>query len=212
VSGPWDRPLQRAVRLAGGLVLFGLSLALLLKAGLGLDPWNVFHQGVALNTGMTIGQATLVTSVVVLFLAWLVLRVTPGLGTIANALIVGPVLDLGVAWIPEAPDRPSQAAFLVAAIVGTAIASGLYIGAGWGPGSRDGLMTGLAARGVPVFAARAGIEITVLVVGWALGGSVGLATALFALAIGPLVHHALLRLALAPARSAARQPPPRPTL
>jgi uncharacterized membrane protein YczE len=156
---------------------------------------------------MTIGQATLVTSVVVLALAWLVLRQQPGLGTIANALIVGPVLDLGVAWIPDAPDRAWQAAFLVAAIVGTAIASGLYIGAGWGPGSRDGLMTGLAARGVPVFAARAGIEITVLVVGWALGGSVGLATALFAIAIGPLVHHALLMLALAPRDAvSARRP------
>ena len=210
--GPWDRPVQRAVRLVVGLTLFGFSLALLLKAGLGLDPWNVFHQGVALHTGMTIGQATVVTSVVVLLLAWLALRVQPGLGTIANALIVGPVLDLGVAWIPEAPDRAWQVAFLVVAIVGTAVASGLYIGAGWGPGSRDGLMSGIAALGVPVFAARAGIEITVLCVGWALGGVVGLGTALFAIAIGPLVHHALLRLALPPALPGAEPRAPRPTL
>jgi uncharacterized membrane protein YczE len=205
VSGTWDRPLERAARLFAGLVLFGFSLALLLKAGLGLDPWNVFHQGVAGRSGLTIGQVTVITSIA-LVLVCLALGQRPGIGTIANSLVVGPVLDLGVLWIPEATEPVWQGAFLIAAIVGTAIASGLYIGAGWGAGARDGLMTALARLGVPVFAARAGIEITVLVVGWALGGSVGLATAIFAIAIGPLVQGALVRLALPPAGPGAARP------
>ncbi len=211
MSGSWDRPVQRAVRLFAGLVLFGLSLALLLEAGLGLDPWNVFHQGVALRTGLTIGQVTVISSFAIV-LACVGLRVRPGVGTVANALIVGPVLDLGIAWIPRAPGGAWQIAFLVTAIVGTAIASGLYLGAGWGPGPRDGLMTGLGALGVPIFAARAGIEITVLVAGWLLGGTVGVGTALFAIAIGPLVHHALIRLTLAPLAPGAGPGEPRPTL
>ena len=211
MSGRWDRPLQRTARLVSGLVLFGLSLALLLKAGLGLDPWNVFHQGVAIHTGLTIGQVTMVTSVVLVFVG-LGLAQRPGLGSVANALIVGPVLDLGNAWIPQAPNGVWQTVFLVGSIVGLAVASGLYIGAGWGPGARDSLMTGLAARGVPVFAARAGIELTALGVGWALGGAVGLGTAVFAITIGPLVHHALIRLALDDPPPRAIPGPARPTL
>lgn len=207
MTGAWDRPLERSLRLLLGLVLFGLALATLVKADLGLDPWNVFTQGLARQLDLSLGQTTVIVSVLIL-LVWIPLGERPGVGTIANALIVGPVVDLGLAIIP-APDRlAGQVGYMVAAIVGTGIASGLYIGAGWGPGPRDGLMTGLAARGVPIAVARAGIEITVLVVGWLLGGSVGVATVLFAAAIGPLVRVALHRLSVRPvvSSSASRCP------
>jgi uncharacterized membrane protein YczE len=194
---PWDRPVERATRLLLGLVLFGLSLATLVKADLGLDPWNVFTQGLARQIGLTLGQTTVIVSVLLL-VVWIPLGERPGLGTIANALIVGPVVDGGLAIIPAPDQLAGQVAYMVLAIVGTAIATGLYVGAGWGPGPRDGLMTGLARRGVPIALARAGIEITVLIVGWFLGGSVGVATVAFALAIGPLVRIALHRLAVDP--------------
>lgn len=198
MTGSWDRPLERSARLLAGLVLFGLALAMLVKADLGLDPWNVLHQGVSRQTGLSLGAVTVLSSVVLL-LAWIPLRERPGLGTVANALLVGPVLDLGLRLFPQAEGLAWQAAFLGMAILGTAIATGLYVGAGWGPGPRDGLMTGLAARGIPVFAARAGIELSALAVGWALGGSVGVATVLFGASIGPLVHRVLPWLAM-PAR------------
>jgi uncharacterized membrane protein YczE len=194
---PWDRPVERATRLLLGLVLFGLALATLVKADLGLDPWNVFTQGLAHQIGLTLGQTTVIVSVLLL-LVWIPLGERPGLGTIANALVVGPVVDLGLEIIPAPDQLAGQIAYMVLAIVGTAIATGLYVGAGWGPGPRDGLMTGLARRGVPIAVARAGIEITVLVVGWFLGGSVGVATVAFAVAIGPLVRVALRRLAVDP--------------
>jgi uncharacterized membrane protein YczE len=190
MTGRFDRPAERAVRLLAGLVLFGLAMALLLESGTGMDPWNVFHQGVSEHTGITIGQVTVLSSLALLAL-WVPLRQRPGIGTVANALIVGPVVDLGIAWIPTAHALAEQIAFMVTAILAAAIATGLYVGAGWGPGPRDGLMTGLAARGIPIGAARAGIELTVLVAGWLLGGTVGLGTVAFALAIGPLVHRTL---------------------
>jgi uncharacterized membrane protein YczE len=193
----YDRPVQRSVRLLAGLVLFGLGLALLVQAHLGLDPWTVFSQGLSRRTGLSLGTLTVLTSLVVLLL-WVPLRQRPGIGTVANALIVGPVLDLGLAIIP-APDALGwRVALLVLAVLTTAFATGLYLGAGWGPGPRDGLMTGLHALGLPVFAARAMVEITVLAAGWLLGGSVGVATVVFALTIGPLVSRALPRLALPP--------------
>ena len=197
MTGAWDRPLQRSIRLLAGLVLFGLSLALLVQADLGLDPWTVFAQGVSRHTGLSLGTVTVLSSLLVLAM-WIPLRQRPGVGTIANAVVVGPVLDLGVALIP-APGQPAtQAVFLAAAIVGTAVATGLYIGAGWGPGPRDGLMTGLAAHGVPTGLARTTIELTVLLIGWILGGTVGIATAIFALAIGPLVARALPLITVSP--------------
>ena len=197
MSGAWDRPAERAARLLAGLVLFGLAMALLVEAGLGLDPWNVFNQGVARHTGLTLGQVTVIGSITLLGV-WVPLGQRPGVGTIANALIVGPVLDLGIAWIPAAGGLAAQIAYMAAAIATTALATGLYVGAGWGPGPRDGLMTGLAARGIPLARARAGVEITVLLLGWALGGSVGLATVLFATSIGALVKVALARLSVRP--------------
>lgn len=200
MTGAWDRPLQRTIRLLAGLVLFGLALALLVQADLGLDPWTVFAQGVSRHTGLSLGTVTVLSSLLVLAM-WIPLRQQPGVGTIANAVVVGPVLDLGIALIPAAGQPATQAVFLAAAIVGTAVATGLYIGAGWGPGPRDGLMTGLAAHGVPMGVARTTIELTVLLGGWILGGTVGIATAIFALAIGPLVARALPLITLSPRKS-----------
>jgi uncharacterized membrane protein YczE len=197
MTGAWDRPLQRSIRLLAGLVLFGLSLALLVQADLGLDPWTVFAQGVSRHTGLSLGTVTVLSSLAVLAM-WIPLRQRPGVGTIANAVVVGPVLDLGVALIPPPGQPVTQAVFLAAAIVGTAVATGLYIGAGWGPGPRDGLMTGLAAHGVSTGVARTAIELTVLLSGWVLGGTIGIATAIFALAIGPLVARALPLITLSP--------------
>jgi uncharacterized membrane protein YczE len=180
-----------------GLVLFGLSLALLVKANLGLDPWNVFSQGVSKQTGLTLGQVVVLSSLVVLA-CWIPLRQRPGLGTVANSLVVGPVLDLGLAWFAEPQGLLWRSVALALSIVGVAVATGLYVGAGWGAGPRDGLMTGIAALGVPVFLARAGIEVTVLAIGWLLGGQVGAGTVVFALAIGPLVGRFLPPLRITP--------------
>ena len=172
MSGRFDRPVERSLRLLAGLVLFGLAMALLIESQAGLDPWNVFHQGVTEHVDLTIGEVTVLSSLALLAL-WVPLRQRPGLGTLANALVVGPVIDLGIAWFPTAHGLATQAAFAIAAILASAVATGLYVGAGWGPGPRDGLMTGLAARGIPLGAARAAIELTVLVAGWLLGGTVG---------------------------------------
>ena len=198
-----DRPLTRSARLLTGLVVFGLALALLVHADLGLDPWTVFSAGVARHVGLTLGQVTVASSLVVLLL-WIPLRQRPGLGTVANALLVGPVLDLGVAHLPSPHALVVRVLFLVAGLALVAVGTGLYVGAGWGPGPRDGLMTGLVELGVPVYLARTLIEGSVLVVGWLLGGAVGVTTVVFALTVGPLVGRALPRLALPPS-------PARPT-
>jgi uncharacterized membrane protein YczE len=183
-----------------GLVLFGVALAVLVQADLGLDPWTVFNQGVADRVGLSIGTISVLSSLLIL-VAWIPLGERPGLGTILNALIVGPVLDLGVATIPSPDPLIERIAYVIVGILAIAVATGLYVGAGWGPGPRDGLMTGLAKRGVPVAAARASIEITVLIVGYFLGGTVGVATLLFAGLIGPLVKPALHRFAIGPTRA-----------
>ena len=178
----------------------------------GLDPWNVFHQGVTRHVDLTIGQVTVISSLVLLAV-WVPCASGPAWARSRNALVVGPVVDLGVAWFPAAHGTFEQALFMVVAILASAVATGLYVGAGWGPGPRDGLMTGLAARGIPLGAARAGIELSVLVAGWLLGGSVGVGTVAFALAIGPLVHWALPWLAITEAPAAGRRPatPPCPS-
>jgi uncharacterized membrane protein YczE len=196
-----DRPVARTIRLLGGLVLFGVALSLLVQAHLGLDPWTVFTQGVAQRTGLSLGEVTVAISLVLLVL-WIPLRQRPGLGTVANAFVVGPVLDAGVALIPPPGPLALRLVFLVLAVVTIAVATGLYVGAGWGPGPRDGLMTGLVDLGVPLYLARTLIEGTVLLAGWLLGGTVGLATVVFALTVGPLVGRALPRLALPPTPSA----------
>ncbi len=178
---------RRSGQLLLGLALFGASVGLLVRADLGLDPWDVLHQGLARQTGISIGLVTVGMSVVVLAL-WVPLRQRPGLGTLANAVLVGLSLDATLAVLPTPQQLGWRAVFLLAGILGNGVATGLYIGARLGPGPRDGLMTGLAARGHSIRAARTSIEVGVLVVGWLLGGSVGLGTVAYALAIGPLVQ------------------------
>lgn len=194
--------MARGVRLLSGLVLFGLALAFLVRARLGLDPWTVFTAGMAQRGGFSLGQVTVGVSFVLLLL-WIPLRQRPGLGTVANAAVVGPVLDLGVAVLPAPSDLLLRSLFLVSALVMVAVGTGLYVGAGWGPGPRDGLMTGLVDLGIPLYLARTMIEGTVLVAGWLLGGSVGVATIIFALAVGPLVGRALPLLTLPPSEGPA---------
>ncbi|MBA2768785.1 MAG: hypothetical protein H0U35_06590 [Sporichthyaceae bacterium] len=187
----------RPVQLLVGLWLFGASVALLVRAGLGLDPWDVLHQGISSRTGISIGAVVVATSVVVLVL-WIPLRQRPGIGTLANVVLVGLALDLTLAVLPTPAGLPWRVAFLLAGILGNAIATGLYIGAGLGPGPRDGLMTGLAARGISIRVARTSIELTVLAAGWLLGGTVGVGTVAYALAIGPLAHVLLPLFAIDP--------------
>lgn len=183
------------VNLYAGLVLFGVSIAFFVQARLGLDPWDVLHQGISERTGVRIGTVAIVVGLVVLLL-WIPLRQRPGLGTVSNVLLVGLTLDVALVVLPEPGPMPLRFGFLVVAIVLNAVATGLYIGAGLGPGPRDGLMTGLAARGHSVRVVRTAIELMVLAAGWLLGGTVGVGTALFALTIGPLVHVLLPRLTI----------------
>ena len=178
---------RRTLQLLGGLWLFGASVALLVRADLGLDPWDVLHQGISGKSGVSIGLVVIATSVLVLAL-WVPLRQRPGIGTLANVVLVGLSLDATLAVLPAPTELPWQIALLIAGILGNAVATGLYIGAGLGPGPRDGLMTGLAARGISIRIARTAIEVAVLALGWLLGGTVGLGTVAYALAIGPLAH------------------------
>ncbi len=161
-----------------------------MTADLGLDPWDVFHQGLARTLDIRLGIAVVGTSFAVLLL-WVPIRQRPGIGTVLNAILVGVVFEATIAVLPESASIGARWVLLVAAIVLNAIATGLYVGAGLGPGPRDGLMTGIAARGHPLRVVRTSIEVTVLVAGWLLGGSVGIGTLAYALGIGPLVHIAL---------------------
>lgn len=178
---------RRLVQLILGLALFGASIALLARAELGLFPWDVLHQGVARATDLPLGVVVILASVVVLVL-WIPLRQRPGLGTVANVVLVGVFVDVTLAVLPAVEPLPWRILLLVAGVVVNAAATGLYIGAGYGPGPRDGLMTGLAARGWSLRWSRLGIELGVLAVGFALGGTVGVGTVVYALAVGPLVQ------------------------
>jgi uncharacterized membrane protein YczE len=178
---------RRLVQLILGLALFGASIALLVRAELGLFPWDVLHQGVARATGLPLGVVVILASVVVLVL-WIPLRQRPGLGTVANVVLVGVFVDLTLAVLPTVEPLHWRILMLVAGVVINAAATGLYIGAGYGPGPRDGLMTGLAARGWSLRWSRLGIELGVLAVGFALGGTVGVGTVVYALTVGPLVQ------------------------
>ncbi|MGA0064642.1 MAG: YczE/YyaS/YitT family protein [Ilumatobacteraceae bacterium] len=190
-----DRIPTRLTRCVLGLAVFGVGISLQIDAGLGNPPWDVFHEGVSLQTGVTIGRVIVLTGVALLVL-WIPLRQRPGIGTILNALVIGTVADVALQVIPEPAALPTRGVMVAAGIVCVAVGSALYIGSGLGPGPRDGLMTGLAARGIPVRVARTGIEVTVLVVGWLLGGRVGIGTVVFAVTIGPLVQWWMPRLAL----------------
>jgi uncharacterized membrane protein YczE len=202
---PTDRAAERIARCVVGLALFGLGIALIIQAELGAAPWDVFHTGISELTGIPVGSVIILVGVALLLL-WIPLREQPGLGTILNAVEIGLVVDIVLPILPEPEVLGVQLPMMFGGVVIIAIGSGLYIGAGLGPGPRDGLMTGLARRGVSLRVARTGIEIIVLVVGVALGGSIGLGTAVFALGIGPLVQVFLPQLTmstpdLAPAAS-----------
>ncbi|MCZ7436384.1 hypothetical protein O7598_08275 [Micromonospora sp. WMMC241] len=183
------RPVRRLTQLYAGLVLYGLSMALMIRSGLGLDPWDVFHQGLARQTGLSFGTVTIAVGAVVLLL-WIPLRQRPGLGTVSNVVVIGLVVDGVLAVLPPGEGLPVRATLLVVGIVANGAATGLYLGAGLGPGPRDGLMTGFTARHPrwSLRLVRTVIEVTVLALGWLLGGTVGLGTVAYALAIGPLAQ------------------------
>lgn len=183
-----NRPVRRLVRLYLGLALYGVSCALLVVAGLGLEPWGVLHQGLARLTGVGIGTVSIAVGAVVLLL-WIPLRQRPGLGTVSNVVVVGLVMDAVLALVPAAHGLVLRAAALVAGVVLNGAATGLYITARFGPGPRDGLMTGLHRRtGRSVRLTRSCVEVAVVATGFALGGTVGVGTLLYALAIGPLAQ------------------------
>ena len=181
------RPLTRLTQLYLGLAAYAVSMVLMVEARLGNQPWDVFHQGIAVRTGLSLGMVTIIVGAVVLLLWW-PLRQRPGLGTLSNVLVIGAVFDLADAVIPTPSLLWQRIGFLVAGVLLCAVASGLYIGARLGPGPRDGLMTGLAARGHSIRLARTVIEVSVVAVGFLLGGTLGIGTIVYALAIGPLVQ------------------------
>jgi uncharacterized membrane protein YczE len=187
----------RVPRLLGGLVLFGVAIACMVRADLGLPPWDVLHQGVSEHTGLAMGTASILVGVAVLLL-WIPLRERVGIGTVANALIVGVVIDVTMAVLDTPASMAARIGLLVFGIVLFGPGSGLYIGAGLGPGPRDGLMTALARRGRSVRTVRTAIEVTVLAIGFALGGSVGIGTVVFAVTVGPIVHLFLVRMTFTP--------------
>ncbi|MDJ0924768.1 MAG: hypothetical protein QNJ77_09405 [Acidimicrobiia bacterium] len=189
---------RRLAQLLPGLVCFGVGVAIMVRADLGLSPWQVFHQGVAENLGVAIGTVVIATGIVVL-LGWIPLRERFGLGTILNVAIIGNVLNITLRLLPgELGSLSIRWLAMLGGVVLIGIGSGLYIGAGMGPGPRDGLMTGLARRGLHIGAVRTGLEISVLVIGWILGGTVGAGTVAFALMIGPLVAFFLPRMTVVP--------------
>jgi uncharacterized membrane protein YczE len=194
----FDRPIRRLSQLYAGLVLFGVSIGLMVRSELGLASWDVLHAGIAERTGLRFGWVVIAVSALVLLL-WIPLRQRPGLGTVSNVILVGLAADATLAALPPLESVPLRAGLLAVGIVANGIATGLYVGAGLGPGPRDGLMTGLAARGHSIRVARTGIELTVLAIGWLLGGTVGIGTVAYALGIGPLAHVFLPRLTVAPA-------------
>ncbi|MER7073937.1 hypothetical protein [Terrabacter sp. NPDC000476] len=199
---------RRLVQLLGGLTLYGVSMAMMIRSTLGLDPWDVFHAGITSHLPMTFGQVTIVVGALVLLL-WVPLRQWPGLGTVANVVVIGLAADAGLALIAPPEALWARVLMLVAGIVLNGVAGGLYIGSQLGPGPRDGLMTGVARRsGLSIRLVRTSIEVTVLAVGWLLGGPVGLGTVAYAVLIGPLVQFFLPRLTvdLEPTGSAAEAP------
>ncbi|MYW64921.1 hypothetical protein GTY65_12730 [Streptomyces sp. SID8379] len=192
---------RRLVQLYVGLALYGVSSALLVEAGLGLEPWGVLHQGLAELTGISIGVVSIIVGAIVLLL-WIPLRTRPGLGTVSNVFVVGLAMDGTLSVVPEVHAYGVRVPLMLAAIVLNGVATGLYIAAKFGPGPRDGLMTGLHLRtGRSIRLMRTCIEIAVVVTGFALGGTIGVGTVLYALAIGPLAQF-FLRVFAVPAPSA----------
>ena len=182
---------QRLVKLLIGLFLYGIGIALIVRGAVGVAPWDVLTQGIDSHVHLGFGLVTTIISGIVLLL-WIPLRQRLGIGTVANALLVGPSADVGLWLIPADLDLWVRVVLFAAGLLLLAVASGIYIGADLGPGPRDGLMTGLHARtGWPIWTVRTGIEGSVLAVGWLLGGNVGVGTVAFALLVGPLCQWTL---------------------
>ena len=189
---------RRLSQLYAGLALYGFSMALLVRSELGVMPWDVLHQGLARTVGGTLGGVSIVVGALVLLL-WIPLRERPGLGTVSNVFVIGLSVDLSLWALPDVDDPVLRSMLVVAGIVLNAVATAAYIGVRMGPGPRDGLMTGLVRRtGRPVRLVRTAIEVAVVLSGWLLGGTLGVATVLYALLIGPLVQPLLPRLTVPP--------------
>jgi len=202
---------RRLAQLYIGLALYGLGIALQVSSRLGNDPWDTFHQGLARQTGLSIGTWIIIAGALVMLL-WIPLRQRPSLGTISNVILIGVFADLFLWLLPDPHRLALRWAYLAGAILVGGFATGCYIGAGFGPGPRDGLMTGLAERGPSLRIVRTGIEVAVLALGWLLGGTVGIGTLLYAVAIGPLTHVflPLLKTGGAPTPEPHRDPGDRP--
>ena len=178
---------RRATQLVVGLFLYGFAIALIVRAAIGVSPWDVLTQGIVAQTGLSFGLVTNIVGGLVLLL-WIPIRQKPGVGTVLNVLLVGPSAEFGLWLVPEQTDLVVRVALFAGGLAMLAVATGLYIGAGYGPGPRDGLMTGIHRRwGIRIWIVRTSIEVTVLAIGWVLGGNVGIGTLLFALLIGPMV-------------------------
>ncbi|HEY1776402.1 MAG TPA: hypothetical protein VGG41_09625 [Solirubrobacteraceae bacterium] len=198
--------LRRLVQLYLGLGLYGTSSSLLLLGGLGLDPWDVLHQGLSRQLGLGVGTWAIIVGLAVLLL-WIPLRQKPGIGTISNVILVGAVIDLILAVVHPPHALAPRILLLLGGVFLSGVATGAYIGAGLGPGPRDGLMTGWAQRGHRIWVVRTTLEISVLVVGFVLGGTVGVGTLVYAISIGPLAHFFIPLLAIrSPASRASAQP------
>jgi uncharacterized membrane protein YczE len=198
---------RRLIQLYAGLVLFGVSAAMLLMARLGVDPWDVFHQGLSRRIGLGVGTWAIIVGAFVMVL-WIPLRQRPGFGTLSNVVVVGLVIDVVLALIPSVHGLVARYAVMVSGVLLNGVATGAYIGAGLGPGPRDGLMVGLAGRGHSVRVVRTCIELTVLVTGWLLGGTVGIGTVVYAVGIGPIAHIFIPALEIRPPIEAAEPLPP----
>jgi uncharacterized membrane protein YczE len=196
---------RRVLQLLIGLFLYGIAIAMIVRGAVGVAPWDVLTQGLNLRTGLTFGLITIIVGGVVL-LAWIPLKQRPGVGTVLNVLLVGPSADIGLALIPADLDLWARILLFAGGLLLLGVASGLYIGGNFGPGPRDGLMTGIhRVTGWPIWVGRTGVEVVVLGIGWLLGGNVGIGTVLFAVLIGPICGYTipLFRIAPSSARPAA---------
>ncbi|MET0354133.1 MULTISPECIES: YczE/YyaS/YitT family protein [Plantibacter] len=189
---------RRVLQLLIGLFLYGIAIAMIVRGAVGVAPWDVLTQGLNLRTGLSFGLITIIVGGLVL-LAWIPLKQRPGVGTVLNVLLVGPSADIGLEFIPADLDLWARILLFAGGLLLLGVASGLYIGGNFGPGPRDGLMTGIhRVTGWPIWVGRTGVELVVLGVGWLLGGNVGIGTVVFAVLIGPICGYTIPLFRIAP--------------